>query len=67
MIMLDNFLSHTFLYNRLLNRDQIGDEEATLDETDEDGFLKAFKVDAFTIYYILFCASNLLIFGHLSC
>lgn len=59
MIMLDNFLSRMFLYNRLLNRDQVGDEEATLDEADEDGFLKAFKVDAYMIYYIHFCASNL--------
>ncbi|KAL5071495.1 hypothetical protein RYX36_022382 [Vicia faba] len=33
--------------DRLLNRDQVGDEEATLDETDEDGFLKAFKVANF--------------------
>ncbi|XP_050891252.1 CHD3-type chromatin-remodeling factor PICKLE isoform X2 [Lathyrus oleraceus] len=33
--------------DRLLNRDQVGDEEATLDEADEDGFLKAFKVANF--------------------
>lgn len=29
---------------RLLDRDQVVDEEATLDEEEEDGFLKAFKV-----------------------
>ncbi|CAK8569972.1 unnamed protein product [Lathyrus sativus] len=33
--------------DRLLNRNQVGDEEATLGETDEDGFLKAFKVANF--------------------
>ncbi|XP_073223963.1 CHD3-type chromatin-remodeling factor PICKLE isoform X2 [Cicer arietinum] len=32
--------------DRLLDRDQVGDEEATLDE-DENGFLKAFKVANF--------------------
>lgn len=29
---------------RLLNRDQVGDEETLLDDEEEDGFLKAFKV-----------------------
>ncbi|CAJ1973658.1 unnamed protein product [Sphenostylis stenocarpa] len=29
--------------DRLLDRDQVGDEEATLDDEEEDGFLKAFK------------------------
>ncbi|CAI9772930.1 unnamed protein product [Fraxinus pennsylvanica] len=33
--------------DRLLNRDQVGDEEATLDDEEEDGFLKAFKVANF--------------------
>ncbi|KAJ7966246.1 CHD3-type chromatin-remodeling factor PICKLE [Quillaja saponaria] len=33
--------------DRLLDRDQIGGEEATLDEEEEDGFLKAFKVANF--------------------
>ncbi|XAR71032.1 DNA helicase [Bertholletia excelsa] len=32
---------------RLLNREQVGDEEATLDDEEEDGFLKAFKVANF--------------------
>ncbi|KAL8108884.1 CHD3-type chromatin-remodeling factor PICKLE isoform X1 [Apium graveolens] len=33
--------------DRLLDRDQVVDEEATLDEEEEDGFLKAFKVANF--------------------
>ncbi|OIV96461.1 hypothetical protein TanjilG_07853 [Lupinus angustifolius] len=33
--------------DRLLNRDQVGNEEATLEDEDEDGFLKAFKVANF--------------------
>ncbi|CAI0416517.1 unnamed protein product, partial [Linum tenue] len=33
--------------NRLLDREQIGDEEATLNDEEEDGFLKAFKVANF--------------------
>ncbi|XP_027333357.1 CHD3-type chromatin-remodeling factor PICKLE [Abrus precatorius] len=33
--------------DRLLDRDQVGDEDATLDDEDEDGFLKAFKVANF--------------------
>ncbi|XP_027356637.1 CHD3-type chromatin-remodeling factor PICKLE isoform X2 [Abrus precatorius] len=33
--------------DRLLDRDQVGDEEATLDDEEEDGFLKAFKVANF--------------------
>uniref|UniRef100_A0A5B7BD29 Putative CHD3-type chromatin-remodeling factor PICKLE n=1 Tax=Davidia involucrata TaxID=16924 RepID=A0A5B7BD29_DAVIN len=33
--------------DRLLNRDQVGDEETTLDEEEENGFLKAFKVANF--------------------
>ncbi|XP_047969481.1 CHD3-type chromatin-remodeling factor PICKLE [Salvia hispanica] len=33
--------------DRLLNRDQIGEEEALLDDEEEDGFLKAFKVANF--------------------
>lgn len=33
--------------DRLLDREQIGDEEASLDDEEEDGFLKAFKVANF--------------------
>ncbi|GMG98953.1 hypothetical protein Nepgr_000793 [Nepenthes gracilis] len=33
--------------DRLLDREHIGDEEATLDEEEDDGFLKAFKVANF--------------------
>ncbi|XP_061365248.1 CHD3-type chromatin-remodeling factor PICKLE isoform X2 [Gastrolobium bilobum] len=33
--------------DRLLDRDQVGVEEATLDDEDENGFLKAFKVANF--------------------
>ncbi|KAH6757889.1 chromatin remodeling factor CHD3 [Perilla frutescens var. hirtella] len=33
--------------DRLLNRDQVGDEETLLDDEEEDGFLKAFKVANF--------------------
>ncbi|CAL0327180.1 unnamed protein product [Lupinus luteus] len=33
--------------DRLLDRDQVGNEEATLEDEDEDGFLKAFKVANF--------------------
>ncbi|KAL6502117.1 hypothetical protein OROGR_027250 [Orobanche gracilis] len=33
--------------DRLLNREQVGDEEASLEDEDEDGFLKAFKVANF--------------------
>ncbi|CAI0444180.1 unnamed protein product [Linum tenue] len=33
--------------NRLLDREHIGEEEATLDDEEEDGFLKAFKVANF--------------------
>ena len=32
------------IFNRLLDRDQAGDEESTMDDEEEDGFLKAFKV-----------------------
>lgn len=42
--MLENFIPHILLHNRLLDRDQVVDEETTLDDEDEDGFLKAFKV-----------------------
>jgi hypothetical protein len=55
MIMLANFLSRIFLYIRLLDRDQVGDEEATLDDEDENGLLKAFKVDSHMIYHIHSC------------
>lgn len=60
MIMLEKLLSHIFIYNRLLDRDQVGDKEATLDDEDESGFLKAFKVDSHMIYQIRSCASNLI-------
>ncbi|XP_037493511.1 CHD3-type chromatin-remodeling factor PICKLE [Jatropha curcas] len=33
--------------DRLLDREQVGDEEASLDDEEEDGFLKAFKVANF--------------------
>ncbi|GER35306.1 chromodomain helicase DNA binding protein [Striga asiatica] len=33
--------------DRLLNREQIGEEEASLEDEEEDGFLKAFKVANF--------------------
>ncbi|GAB4854668.1 hypothetical protein Ancab_023251 [Ancistrocladus abbreviatus] len=33
--------------DRLLDREHVGDEEATLDEEEDDGFLKAFKVANF--------------------
>ncbi|XP_019437785.1 PREDICTED: CHD3-type chromatin-remodeling factor PICKLE-like isoform X2 [Lupinus angustifolius] len=33
--------------DRLLDRDQVGNEEVTLEDEDEDGFLKAFKVANF--------------------
>lgn len=35
---------------RLLNRDQVTNEEATVDDEEDDGFLKAFKV-----YYSPLC------------
>jgi len=44
-ICLRNLFLVYFLNNRLLDRDQVGDEEATLDDEEEDGFLKAFKVN----------------------
>lgn len=56
--MLGIFISCIFFYNRLLDRDQVGDEEATLDDEDEDGFLKAFKVDCVIILHI-FCSKCL--------
>lgn len=43
--MLEKFIPLIFLHNRLLDRDQVGNEEATVEDEDEDGFLKAFKVD----------------------
>ncbi|XWS70486.1 hypothetical protein CRYUN_Cryun03dG0052200 [Craigia yunnanensis] len=33
--------------DRLLDREQVGDEEASMDDEEEDGFLKAFKVANF--------------------
>jgi len=54
------YFSHIFIYNRLLERDQVEDEEATLNDEDESGFLKAFKVDSHMIYQIHSCGSNLI-------
>lgn len=49
-------------FHRLLDRDQVGDEEASLDDEDEDGFLKAFKVLSSIINMcMLICDSFLLI------
>lgn len=49
-------------FHRLLDRDQVGDEEASLDDEDEDGFLKAFKVLSSIINKcMLTCDSFLLI------
>lgn len=49
-------------FHRLLDRDQVGDEEASLDDEDEDGFLKAFKVLSSIINIcMLICDSFLLI------
>ncbi|CAN1325301.1 CHD3-type chromatin-remodeling factor PICKLE [Linum perenne] len=42
--------------NRLLDREQIGEEEATLDDEEEDGFLKAFKV--ICIFYLSVAVAN---------
>lgn len=44
----------TASFVRLLDREQVGDEEANLDEPEEDGFLKAFKVChcSFMVLYI---------------
>jgi len=56
--MLENFIPHIFLHNRLLDRDQVVDEETTLDDEDEDGFLKAFKVDlSYSRAYTFFATS----------
>lgn len=32
------------LYDRLLDREQVGGEETTVEDDEDDGFLKAFKV-----------------------
>jgi len=45
---------HCFL-NRLLDREQVGDEETSLDDEEEDGFLKAFKVFFFFNYNAFVC------------
>lgn len=34
-----------FSVDRLLDREQAGDDDALLEDEDEDGFLKAFKVN----------------------
>jgi chromodomain-helicase-DNA-binding protein 4 len=39
--------------NRLLDREQVGDEETSLDDEEEDGFLKAFKVFFFLTTMLL--------------
>jgi hypothetical protein len=41
--------------NRLLDREQVGDEETSLDDEEEDGFLKAFKVFFFFNYNAFVC------------
>lgn len=41
-----------FFFYRLLDREQVGDEEATLDDDEEDGFLKAFKVLSILYYHV---------------
>ena len=38
------FMLLVFFVDRLLDRDQAGDDDALLEDEDEDGFLKAFKV-----------------------
>jgi len=44
-----NYCLLCFFVGRLLDRDQAGDDEALLDDEDEDGFLKAFKVIFYNI------------------
>ncbi|KAI8009034.1 CHD3-type chromatin-remodeling factor CHR7 [Camellia lanceoleosa] len=40
--------------DRLLNRDQLGDEDATMDDEENDGFLKAFKVCHSPEYFVIY-------------
>lgn len=43
----------------MLDREQVGDEEAILDDEDDDGFLKAFKVYfIISIMYMNLCIPN---------
>lgn len=41
-----------FCFLRLLNRDQVVDEDAAMDDEEEDSFLKAFKVYLYNIFII---------------
>lgn len=54
------FVAFFFSFNRLLDREQVRDEEATVDDDEEDGFLKAFKVLSMLYYSVHFylCASS---------
>lgn len=40
------------IFNRLLDREQAGDEESTMDDEEEDEFLKAFKVCLLNFVYL---------------
>ncbi|XP_058200035.1 uncharacterized protein LOC131315012 isoform X1 [Rhododendron vialii] len=40
----------TRMLKRLLDREQIGDKGANLDEAEEDGFFKAFKIQLIPLY-----------------
>lgn len=50
----------------MLDRDQVGDEEATLDDEEEDGFLKAFKVDCHYLSHTFLFSICLFNFGFLT-
>jgi hypothetical protein len=66
-ICLKIYSTYIFLHNRLLDRDQVVDEETTLDDEDEDGFLKAFKVVlSYSRAYTFFATSvySYLIYQH---
>lgn len=41
---------------RILDRELIGDEETSLDEEEEDGFLKAFKVNNMLAVRLTLCS-----------
>lgn len=53
------FSSYSFyfftLFYRLLDRDQVENEEAAVDDEEDDGFLKAFKVDLFLNCFLILC------------
>lgn len=61
--MTEKFILCIFHHNRLLDRDQVGDEETTLDDEDENGFLKAFKVDYQIICIYIFVLLMFIHFG----